>query len=46
MERGFENTVITGTYYGATTDIAASIATIDKLKRDKVPELLWQRGRR
>lgn len=46
MERGFEKTVITGTYYGATTDIAASIATIDKLKREKVPDLLWQRGRR
>lgn len=46
MDAGFAKTIITGTYYGATTDIAAAIATIDKLQREKVPELLWQRGRK
>lgn len=44
MDKGFERTTISGTYYGATTDLAASIATIKKLERERVSETLWERG--
>jgi len=46
MDRAFEKTTISGTYYGDTSTIAASIATISKLRREGVPEMLWSRGER
>ena len=44
MDEAFEKTIITGTYYGSTADLAAAKASIGKLLRHNVPALLWQRG--
>ena len=42
--REMENVFISGTFGGEALSLAASIATIDKMKREPVIEKLWQTG--
>ncbi|MHA1564723.1 MAG: aminotransferase class III-fold pyridoxal phosphate-dependent enzyme, partial [Alphaproteobacteria bacterium] len=44
--RLMEDVFVSGTFGGELLSIAAAIATIDKLERDRIPQTLWQHGDR
>lgn len=46
MDVALERTVITGTFYGSAMEIAAAVACIEKIERERVVDHLWSVGRR